>query len=119
MGRINDGGNEGWIGQAPAEPLETYCARLNAMAHTQASGTEWFVNERRRENGETERYLDRRDIGLRRAYWRPTQAEMRATEAVIAHYARSDITQYEFNQLVQRGVISREVDAMLRETADA
>lgn len=94
--------------------LEDYCADLNSRSIGRASGTEWFVNQRRRDDGSVERYLDRRDISLRRSFWQPTEAEIAMTNEVVAECERKGMTVERFNQLVRDGTITREVAARLR-----
>lgn len=96
-----------------APSLDDYAADLNRRPHMATSGEEWFVGTRRREDGTTERYLDRRERRSHVPYWHPSQEEIDATKFVVADYAASDMTQEEFNSLCRRGRIAEQVDRIV------
>lgn len=112
---------EKWIGNGPPltrEDLLEYADALNAGRLARRMGIEWIVNSRRADDGEVQWFLTRRDIGAVREPWKPRDGELAATAAVVARYASDPhVTQEQFNSLVRRGVISREVEAMMLEAA--
>lgn len=108
-----------WIGKGPPvtrEALLEYADELNAGRLAKRQGVEWMVNSRRDEGGEVQWYLAKRDLHAMREPWKPRDGELAATAEVVARYAGDPrVTQEQFNSLVRRGVIGREVEALMLE----
>jgi|GEM_PF-5464861 len=106
-----------WIGKGPPltrESLIEYADTLNAGRLAKLQGVEWSVNSKRQEDGSVQWYLSKRDLHATRESWKPRDGELAATAEVVARYANDPrVTQEQFNSLVRRGVIGREVEAML------
>lgn len=108
---------EGWTGQAPAKPLEEFCAELNSRAYVRQMGVEYFVSQRM-ENGRLDKFIDRRNIHATKV-WKPNERELHALRSVIARHASDDhLTQEQFNSLVRRGVIDRQMEAEMNAPRD-
>lgn len=110
---------EKWIGNGPPltrEDLIEYADTLNAGRLAKLQGVEWMVNSRRADDGQVQWYLTKRDLHAMREPWKPRDGETAATAEVVARYASDPrVTQEQFNSLVRRGVIAREVEAAMME----
>lgn len=93
--------------------LQAYCDRLNKMNWTRQSGSFWFVNSRRLENGMREHYVERRETMARSQNFRPSPEELAATQAVCAELSARGVSQREFNAMVKAGTITRMVNARM------
>ncbi len=51
---------------SPPPELQAYADDLNKRNFSRAYGWHWFVNQRRLEDGSTERYLDRQNVEIMR-----------------------------------------------------
>ena len=77
----------GWIGQAPAVPLEVMADDLNRCNFSFANGWRWHVQTRKVENGASVRELTRTDQqGF--SDWKPEPGEREWIERATAEYAK-------------------------------
>lgn len=97
----------------PSTTLEAYADELNGMNFSKANGWQWFVNSRKREDGSTERFLDRHDSWKRDHEWKQAAREIEATQAVIADLIAQGIAQAEFDRMQRDGTITRMVERRL------
>lgn len=109
---------EGWTGQAPAKNLHEFAAELNKRNYVKDQGHEYVVLTRTDDEGEVIEYLERRQIRSLRP-WKPSEAEIAATNAVVARHASDPhLTQGEFNRMCERGIITRQVDRHMSEALE-
>lgn len=113
------GGNDGgWTGQGPAKSLHEFAAELNQRNFVRDQGLEYVVLTRTDDHGEIVEYLERRQIRSLRA-WKPSEREIAATNAVVAHHASDPhLTQGEFNRMCERGIVTRQVDRKMSEPVE-
>lgn len=107
-----------WIGQNPTKSLHQFAAELNERNFVRDQGLEYVVLHRRDDKGEMVEYLERRQIRSLRP-WKPSEREIAATNAVVAHHASDPhLTQAEFNRMCERGIVSRHVDRKMSEPVE-
>jgi len=116
--RLTAAANEGWTGSAPAKNLHEFARELNERNFVKDQGLEYVVLTRTDDHGEVVEYLERRTLRQTRV-WKPSEAEIAATNAVVAHHASDPhLTQAEFNRMCQRGIVSRQVDRRMSDALE-